>query len=42
MAALADKIGDDPMLFSLLYVFNAQCSQLRAAETATQQMANVA
>src|ERR1035438_6179369 len=37
VAALADKIGDDPMLLSLLYVFNAQCSQFRSAETATQQ-----
>jgi hypothetical protein len=25
------------MLLSLLYVFNAQCSQLRAAETSTHQ-----
>ncbi|HTF70799.1 MAG TPA: hypothetical protein VK638_49825 [Edaphobacter sp.] len=37
VAALADKIGDDPMLLFLLYVFNAQCSQFRSAETATQQ-----
>jgi hypothetical protein len=37
VAALADKIGDDPMLLSLLYVLNAQCSQFRSAETATQQ-----
>src|ERR1700688_2411527 len=25
--ALADEIGNDPMLLSLLYVFNAQCGQ---------------
>ena len=46
VAALADKIGDDPMLLSLLYVafllYVAQCSQFRSAETATQQMANEA
>jgi hypothetical protein len=29
MTALADKIGYDPVLLSLLYVFNAQRSQFR-------------
>jgi hypothetical protein len=37
VAALADKIGYDPVLLSLLYVFNAHCSQFRPAEPATQQ-----
>jgi hypothetical protein len=31
VAAFADKIGYDPMLLSLLYVFNAQRSQFRPA-----------
>jgi len=35
VAALAYKIGDDPMLLALLYIFNAQCGQFRSAETAT-------
>jgi hypothetical protein len=31
VAALADEIGDDPVFFSLLQVFNAQRSQFRPA-----------
>ena len=31
MAALANKIGDDPVFLSLLYVFNSQRSQFRSA-----------
>ncbi len=33
----ADKIGYDPVLLPLLYVFNAQRSQFRPAQPATQQ-----
>jgi hypothetical protein len=35
MAALADKIGDYPVLLSLLNVFDSQRRQFRSAETAT-------
>jgi hypothetical protein len=31
MASLADKVGYDPVLLSLLYIFNAQCGQFRPA-----------
>jgi hypothetical protein len=34
---LTDKIGYDPVLFSLLYVFNTQRSQFRPAQPAPQQ-----
>jgi hypothetical protein len=30
VAALTDKIGYNPVLLPLLYVFNVQCSQLRS------------
>ncbi len=37
VGALADKIGYDPVLLPLLYIFNAQRSQFRPAQPATQQ-----
>jgi len=37
VAALADKIGYDPVLLPLLQVFDAQRSQFGPAQPATQQ-----
>ena len=38
MAALANKIGDDPVLFSLLDIFNSQRRQFGAPQTASQEI----
>jgi len=37
MAALANKIGYDPVLLSLLDIFNAQRRQFGAPQTASQE-----
>ena len=36
-AALANKIGDNPMLLSLLDIFNSQRRQFGAPQTASQE-----
>jgi hypothetical protein len=40
VAALADKIGDHPMLFSLLEVFDSEASNFRPSEAATEENRN--
>jgi hypothetical protein len=37
MAALANKIGNDPVLLPLLDIFNSQRSQFSAPQTAAQE-----